>query len=630
MSAEKTAVPVYLILGSHAHVPHGAGERDFENAYTELVRPFVSTLCRYPDIQAVVHYSGTLLHWMEKSHPELLMLIADMVARKQVEMLGGGFYEPLLPVIPQQDRIGQIELLTTYLRRHFGKRPQGCWIPAFAWEQQLVSPLAACGMSYAFLEERQFQAAGAAPEDLFAPCISEDQGKLITVFPVLRSVEIAPAKKNVLAVCAELRKRLPAGGIVPVFPEPPSGGGGEAADYAWNRFFGELSLPESPVECVTPGKMLKGLNGLKKLGFPDSAGAAGERVTPRRFLIEHPEVNGIYAKMIFTGVLINQLRGDKARKQNAREELWKAQGADILFVAARDGLCRHTLRKAAYRSLIGAERITREKGKFGPSLVQFDFDLDGEAEYLFQDAKINCYIQPLGAGIFELDYLPRSWNYLDAGSGRETGAPLRRTAFADYLLPAAAGDASIFVPGAFPPEGARRCCAEKYAAVPDRLKGKVCFTLQAAGEGDSGSSPLEAIEIEKCFLLKKDVLTVSYSLCNRGPAAGTFRFMSEINLSFSGEGEECVRFYTAAPGAKDTPLASGPGGAIIRGAESLKMHDLKNEAKIQLSSTEPFDGCLTTALTGGEYQSSRIMPLFGISLESGETWRTEFTLRFSH
>jgi hypothetical protein len=106
--------------------------------------------------------------------------------------------------------------------------------------------------------------------------------------------------------------------------------------------------------------------------------------------------------------------------------------------------------------------------------------------------------------------------------------------------------------------------------------------------------------------------------------------MSEINLSFSGEGEEYVRFFAAAPGAKDAPLASGPGGAIISGAESLKMHDLKNEAKILLASTEPFDGCLTTARTGEQYQSSRIMPLFAVSLGSGETWRTEFTLRFSH
>ena len=53
------------------------------------------------------------------------MLINDMVKRKQLELLGGGFYDPILPVIPNSDRSGQIEALTTYLRKHFGKRPRG-------------------------------------------------------------------------------------------------------------------------------------------------------------------------------------------------------------------------------------------------------------------------------------------------------------------------------------------------------------------------------------------------------------------------------------------------------------------------------------------------------------------------
>jgi len=49
---------------------------------------------------------------------------------------------------------------------------------------------------------------------------------------------------------------------------------------------------------------------------------------PRQFLVRYPEANGIYSKMMYTHILINQLRGDKYRKRTAREELWKAQGCD--------------------------------------------------------------------------------------------------------------------------------------------------------------------------------------------------------------------------------------------------------------------------------------------------------------
>jgi hypothetical protein len=352
--------------------------------------------------------------------------------------------------------------------------------------------------------------------------------------------------------------------------------------------------------------------------------------------------------MIFTSVLISQLRGDKSRKQSAREELWKAQGCDLFFLPEKRGLCRHSLRKAAYRSLIGAERITREKGKFSPSLVQFDFDFDGEAEYLFQDFQLNCYIQPMGAGIFELDYLPKTWNYLDAGSVGENGEePCRRTAFADYLLPADAGT-EVLLGAAPPPAGVRRCCAEKYEAALDRAKGKVCFTLPAYPAEQAASVAFGTIELIKCFFLKKDVLAVSYAIANRGAESRHFRFVSEINLSFAGEGDDFVRFFACKTGLKDTPLSASQSASpsqeavsfqsavssdaivYIHGAGGLKMQDLKNEVQINLTSAKPFDGCLASARIGEHYQSSRIMPLFELSLESGEIWSNEFYLKFSH
>ena len=163
----KDKYKLFLVLGSHAHVPSGASESEFEHIYENKMRPFVSSLYRYSNIQAVLHYSGVLLYWVERTHPEFFMLIEDMVSRKQAEILGGGFYEPMLPLIPLQDRIGQIELLTTYLRKHFGKRPLGCWIPDMAWEQHLTAALAACDMSYTFLSQDQFIKAGLSGGELF-------------------------------------------------------------------------------------------------------------------------------------------------------------------------------------------------------------------------------------------------------------------------------------------------------------------------------------------------------------------------------------------------------------------------------------------------------------------------------
>jgi hypothetical protein len=646
------AAKINLVLGSHAHVPYGAETSEFEKVYTSLLRPFVSGLYKYPQIQAALHYSGVLLHWVERSHPELLMLIEDMIARKQVEMLGGGFYEPMLPIIPLQDKIGQIELLTTYLRKQFGKRPQGCWIPSFAWEQGLVSPLAACGMSFTFLGEQQFALAGG---DGYAPCICEDQGKLITVFPVLQPPEAAFDGKISALLSGLLEdhgKQRPEETefAVSIFPSKINAGKHETTENAWCRFFEELSRCESYAETVIPGKLVRGFNGLQKLYFPDSSDTA-DSMPPRRFTIVHPEAGGIHAKMVFTNVLINQLRGDKSRKLSAHEELWKAQDSALFRFTGEQGLHNHLLRNAAYSALLGAEQASREKGKIAPSLIPFDFNMDGAQEWLFQDTRINCYVQPTGGGVFELDYLPKTWNYLDTCGGR--------LAFADRLLPSALKVENLKY-GAI--DGARLCSGESYEPVEvDKVRRKLRLLLrrlppleEAASSLKESSSlksssslkkssslktdsslkpefPFGNIEIEKIYSLKKDAVCVGYIFTNCGIVKEVFQFAPEIDLALPGE-DAFTRFFACKSVQTDTALVQ----PLLHAVDGLKIHDMKNEVQITLSANRPFDGKISPVRipddkTGVElYQAFCIMPLFPLSLEPGGKWELELTLRLSH
>ena len=603
---------ISLILGSHAKVPFGAESAEFEKIYFERLKPFISALYRYPRIQAVLHYSGVLLHWIERSHPELLMLIEDMISRRQVELLGGGFYEPILPIIPSQDKIGQTELLTTYLRKQFGRRPLGCWIPDFAWEQNLVSPLAACGIAYTFLSERQFESSGGGN----IPCICEDQGKLIIVFPVMQSLESALEEKSISAVLMAYNgdslsiKPREKNSVISIFPENPYAAAGETSDCIWNRFFEELSLCENFVDTALPGKILKNLSGLKKRYFPDSNGSGG--APARGFIIDHPEAAGIYSKMIFTNVLISQLRGDKSRKLTAREDIWKAQCGDLYCREGKTGLHNHMLRNAAYNALIKAEIETREKGKFVPSLVDFDFNFDGVDDWLFQDSRMNCYVQAQGGGIFEIDYLPKAWNYLDTCSDR--------IAFSDRLLPAN-------VKNTLSVSNARICRKEQYIpAEVDKVRRRLNLILPKT------SGPFGSIEINKTFFIKKDTLIAEYSLINHAEKESAFLFSPEIDLAFPGEGENFTRFFSCKAGTADTPLSN----LQFQSSEGIKIFDIVNEVQIILSSNYTFDGQIYPVYTNdpatGErlFQAYCIVPALPVSLESGEKCNIEFSLKFSH
>jgi hypothetical protein len=617
---------VSIVLGSHNHVPHGAGDDELEYIYSIRLKPFIQTLNQYPTIPAVLHYSGALLNWLESSHPELTMVLGDLISRKQVEILGGGFYEPMMPLLPQADKIGQIEMLTALLRKKFGKRPQGCWIPEAAWEQQLVGVLNTCGMNYTFLEEGYFVSAGLFGCGLCTPCISENQGKITTIFPLSAQLQLAFASDEAGSVLKGLLRNSQPGGLHTVFVEQLyTEDAGESPETRYRRFFETLSGFSSELEFTTPGKYYKTLGRLTKAYFPGDL--------KRKFMIDYPESNGIYTKMIFTHSLINQLRGDKSRKQSALEELWKAQDY-TLFCDTDAGLCdaggihRAPLRKAVYKALLGAEKICRNRGKFIPSLLAFDLDLDGCFEYLFQGRNINCYVKSAGASIFELDYLPKTWNYLDTFSGTS----FRRTAFADHLTPV---EYSFKDTREARFEGTRFCEEENYGLVDmDRSNGMVRFHLPPRVSAGGKGSYLDKIGMEKQYLLKQDTLRVSYALVNHGDTPASFKFIPRIDLSFSGDGEEHLEVFRSHARESEPVIREGSEIHTIRG---IDFRDLKKELTLSLSADRDFDGWILPIHTQvkirdthiSQYQSTCFMPVLALNLAPKEKWETEFKLNIS-
>jgi hypothetical protein len=611
---------INILLGAYSHLPNGLGDDEFEALYETSIKPLISTLYKFPRINMVFHYSGSLLSKIERSHPELFMLIEDLLARKQAELLGGGFYEPMMPLVPSADKMGQIEMLTTYLRKQFGKRPQGCWVPAMTWEQTLAGPLNSCGMSYIFLEDSYFAAAGAkaGKNGLFAPCITEDQGKILTVFPVSSLLGGEFAKMKPFPILEKLRETQDKGAdsLAAAFPVLAPDGRGEIEYY---RFFEELSNSDPCFDFTTPGKVHKNLKGLGKFYFPCTpwdAGGACPGLQPRQVLVSSSAANNLYAKMIYVRNSINQLRGDKVRKRIALEELWKAQDASLFNPRFLE---RSPVRKAAYRALLEAEKITREKGKYAASCQVFDFDFDGSGEYLLQDEKLNCYVRARGAGAFELDYLPRAWNYLDVygpAAGNSRGFP--RQAFTDFIAPPDAEAGFDHIPGA------RLCGEENWEAQEaDRVRRILSFRLPAK-EG----VPFGAVEMAKTWQTKKNAVLVRYTLKNTGAGAQPFAFIPRLDLSFHGEDETCLSILALLNGEKQTVQA---GGAVIPGVTGLEFKDKKNEAVITLESNRGFNARIFHAKDGkpGTYQFTSILPALPVALESGKSWDCDFTLKIN-
>jgi alpha-amylase len=454
---------IRLLFGTYNHQPDGAPPEQFETAYQQAYKPFLSLLYKFPRICTVLHYCGSLFEWIEDKHPEFIMLLKEMIRRKQVELLGGGYHAPVLPLLPDRDKLGQIEKMNTFIRTTFGTRPRGSWITERVWEPSLARILSNSGIEYTFLDDHHFHVAGVEQAGCYQPYLTEDQGKAITVFPLNLALQEMVPSASPEQLIQELHAAAGPGGekttavLVPGEElaearspaeggTPGRGAGRPAAIYpegGWlPRFFNLVEQNREWLHLINPRYAPDALHPRGRLYFPclssmetmngalsphrqracqemtkkvrkPEGGVYLQRGFFRQFLTRYPEVSLLYSRLMYTHLLVNQIRGDKYKKLAALNELWRGQTGAVYWNSRRGGAYSSCLRKAAYRAFIEAERITRNASMFMPSIIATDYDMDGQEEYLYQGKVLNAFVHKRGAVVLELDYLPKSWNYFD-------------------------------------------------------------------------------------------------------------------------------------------------------------------------------------------------------------------------
>lgn len=657
---------VRVIIGTHNHLSLGLDEAAAEKQYQESFKPLLAVLYRYPANPVTLHYSGILMEWLEEAHPEFLTLLGEMVQRGQVEILGGGYYDPILPLIPINDKLGQLEKMTTWLRVRFETRPRGCWIAEKVWEPALASVLRASGLDYTFLEDSQFRIAGLSGSALCRPSLTEDQGKIMTLFPLCSRFSALAGSADPEEAIAFLRG-LAEGTCVP--PAAPvvvvldDGAEGRLLRNGWlEGFYARAAQNGDWLEMVTPGQYLRDHAPGARVFVPASASSemmkwalaprrraafeaarrAGEAAEDggqflvgghfRHFLNRYPEAWLLYAKMMNTHILVNQVRGDKYKKKAAQNELWKGQSHHAYWFGGTGGIYDNPLRKAVYQSLIEAEKITRATEIFAPSIISVDFDMDNCIEYLYQGSELNAYIHSRGGALFELDFLPASWNYLDTmvdreqhdGATGDLGAGYPRKAFIDHFLASAAGIGQ-FAAGTCGEEGdfvaGPYDLVELNRALPELL-------MRRTGTVMVEGTPRPAA-IEKRFVFRPRSIDVYYRVSNTGAFDLHARFGVEMNLSLAARSPDCGRLFLLD---EDRKREIGSEEADIEGVQSLLLRDVRNEVSVTLSSARAFRCWSMPLETRGAvapvFQSHCFVPLWELALKPGEAWENHMSVGF--
>jgi len=412
-----------------------------EHRYQCLYKKLISYLYNNPSYKLTFSFPGQFFSWITKKHPEFIQVLKELISRKQTEVLGGGYFNPVFPLLFPMDRSGQIEKYSSELSEELGRRPRGMTVYGSVWDNTLVSSLYSCDMEYVLLDNSLIP-----PSKRHAlPLLLTDQGKSVKVLPFSHIDGLSPehaadagkfladlkkqtesqlkkrpeyaAENRVVCIrfdCEYFRTLFEGGWIEQLY------------QAALNQFDGSISM-SFPQEFLhknavhVPAYIAPGIQsdiaqwGLKP--YMPQENKTNYPVTIYDFLSVYPRNHALYDRVMYISMLVANCHGDKARKKLAREKLWQAQTGNAFICDPNGIFATNAIRQNAYRALTEAEKIVRDcypKGKsFQESVTSFDYNADGNPEYVCQMQSFDACISPKGASIVELDIMHNTGNYAD-------------------------------------------------------------------------------------------------------------------------------------------------------------------------------------------------------------------------
>jgi hypothetical protein len=437
MSAEIT-----FLFGVHNHQPVGNFASVFKKAFADCYTPFLEALAGHPGVRFSLHFSGPLWEYMQSREKECWAMVRDMVGRGQVELLTGGFYEPVLAAIPEKDRLGQIRMMNAFLEENFRVKPNGLWLTERVWEPHLPGTLARAGIKYTILDEEHFHYAGV--KNICLPYITEDEGLPLILFPVSKKLRYLIPFRSIEEVAAHFRELETAQGVA-IMGDDGEKFGLWPGTHQWVYKEGWLEaflsfLEREEVRTLTYSEYLDTRPRLGRvylppasyeemmewildpddhdryIGLKKQAPAEARRFLRggffREFFMKYPESNHLHKRML----LVSKEVGRSGSGGEAARELYQGQCNDAYWHGVFGGLYLPHLREAAYHHLLEAEK----KLALPDGWEKVDYDLDGRDEAIFRSPGFNLIFKPsFGGALVELDDRGLSRNLSDVLSRRE-------------------------------------------------------------------------------------------------------------------------------------------------------------------------------------------------------------------
>lgn len=422
-------------MAFHCHQPVDNFGWELERAYDSAYEPLIARLEEFPGVKASFHYSGNLLEWLEREHPDHLEKVAALVRKGQIEIIGGGCFEPVLAMIPERDAREQIKLNEEIVLRVFGTKPRGVWIAEKVWEPGMADTLARAGVDYTIVDDHHMFRAGLGEEDIYGPCATGFGDRRVTLFPSLTKLRYCmPFKAPVVTrdLMRDIARKRDGKRTCFFFADDGEKFGAWPYTYSWvhkkgwlKDFLGMLEDSSGWLRTATYSEVLEEVPPADAGEVPVSSYAEMMEWSGgdfRNFFKKYPESDRMRKRMLNVSGSLRSLEdnGPDAGSEKlieAKKELFKAQTNCAYWHGTFGGVYLPHLRSGVYEHLICAENIVeglKERGD-KPYVAFAERDLGGgKAEKLLVNDLLRIFVDPVSGGaLTELDYRPLCLNLMN-------------------------------------------------------------------------------------------------------------------------------------------------------------------------------------------------------------------------
>lgn len=486
-----------FVIGGYTELGFGTPQRSFDGVLDSILKPILTLLYHRKDACFSLALSGAMIEWLEAYHPEVNMLISDLVKKNQLCMIGGAYYQGILSLLSSKDRGGQIEKSTTMIRLTYGQR-----IDTMFCYSQVFSPYVLHTTSLCGIRNLVISGSGASTDTPIAPFVMREQDKMMHIFPIDDRVstltwQLSEGTLTSVAYLKEMETLVPTLSQTVLFLN--------LDQLAKAALSPETTQKLCDLLFSRPTSLLSSFEPVEEKGYQCDGWYGHDAVK-----VGEGCFNQLFVKDQALSYLYNRystlLEIAKARRKSRdvkkqMEKLLLCCGAGNPFVMDADASAlRPSVRQWCYHKLTEAQLL------LDPKLPQrYDFDRDGIEEYAYQGKNFLAVLTPLGGAVSELVHLATLTNYAGAG------VPLLEFGSSDAIHSGSTGEMLRLFTDLFFSDPATASIAQHAV----RLRYAVDDTLGPKGEfsmvGVQGT-----LTYAKKFKFRQNTVLVDVSLSNTG------------------------------------------------------------------------------------------------------------------